>query len=348
VLRSGRDGISFSPMNMLFVPGGATLEQSVTRPRLRVLGLRGWIEALAAQDQPDTDVQLSQAGRRAMILTRLWGCRSAVARDLLALNNFLREFKPSGSSDTQAYSNGDGVRLTSAEGYLTTAAAVRTLPGVRAGEIRVRLNHLLHINVLHRGLIVPCSECERRVFYRIELLGESNTCPRCGAPAYATAAWRSEHGEPEWFYDLHGAVRELLEQNGDVPFLAGMALAAAARSFEDIPELDFRRPDQDPDEIDIAALADGWLTIGEAKCVANVGTKSEASQAISKLIRVSDLLGTDEILLATTASGPWKKRETDQLLKAAAGHRWRFGKVPQVRVLTDLRDDPKNELLAIS
>jgi len=348
VLRSGRDGISFSPMNMLFVPGGATLEQSVTRPRLRVLGLRGWIEALAAQDQPDTDVQLSQAGRRAMILTRLWGSRSAVARDLLALNNFLREFKPSGSSDTQAYSNGDGVRLTSAEGYLTTAAAVRTLPGVRVGEIRVRLNHLLHINVLHRGLIVPCSECERRVFYRIELLGESNTCPRCGAPAYATAAWRSEHGEPEWFYDLHGAVRELLEQNGDVPFLAGMALAAAARSFEDIPELDFRRPDQDPDEIDIAALADGWLTIGEAKCVASLGTKREASQAISKLIRVSDLLGTDEILLATTASGPWKKRETDQLLKAAAGHRWRFGKVPQVRVLTDLRDDPKNELLAIS
>ena len=63
VLRSSRDGISFNPMNMLFVPGGATLEQSITRPRLRVLGLRGWIEALAAQDQPDTDVQLSQAGQ---------------------------------------------------------------------------------------------------------------------------------------------------------------------------------------------------------------------------------------------------------------------------------------------
>ena len=237
VLRSGRDGISFNPMNMLFVPGGATLEQSVTRPRLRVLGLRGWIEALAAQDQPDTDVQLSQAGRRAMILTRLWGSRSAVARDLLALNDFLREFKPSGSSDTQAYGNRDGVRLTSTEGYLTLAAAVRTLPEMETGEIRDRLNHLLHINVLRRGLIVPCSECERRAFYRIELLGEINTCPRCGAPAYMTAARRSERGEPEWFYDLHGAVRELLEQNGDVPFLAGMALAATTRSFEDIAEL---------------------------------------------------------------------------------------------------------------
>lgn len=42
-------------------------------------------------------------------------------------------------------------------------------------------------------------------------------------------------------------MRELLEQNGDVPFLAGMALAATARSFEDIAELDFRCSDQDPD-----------------------------------------------------------------------------------------------------
>lgn len=122
---------------------------------------------------------------------------------------------------------------------------------------------------------MPCSECERRTFYRIELLGESNTCPRCGAPAYATAARRSQQGEPEWFYDLHGAVRELHEQNGDVPFLAGMTLAATARSFEDIPELDFRRPDQDPDEIDIVALADGQLTIGEAKCVASHQARSQ-------------------------------------------------------------------------
>jgi hypothetical protein len=132
-------------------------------------------------------------------------------------------------------------------------------------------------------------------------------CPRCGAPAYVTAAWRSKQGEPEWFYDLHGAVRELLEQNGDVPFLAGMALAATVRSFEDIAELDFRRPDQDSDEIDIDAFVDSRLTIGEAKCVASPGTSREASQAIGKLLRVSDLLGADEILLATTASGPMEE-----------------------------------------
>ena len=138
-------------------------------------------------------------------------------------------------SDTEAYGKGDGVRLTPAEGYLTTAAAIRTLPEMTSSEIRDRLNHLLRLHVLHRGLIVPCSECERRAFYRIELLSESNTCPRCGAPAHVTAAWRSEHGDPEWFYDLHGAVRELLEQDGDVPFLARLGLSATVRSFAASP-----------------------------------------------------------------------------------------------------------------
>lgn len=60
------------------------------------------------------------------------------------------------------------------------------------------------------------------------------------------------------------------------------ALAANARRFEDIAELDFRRPDKDPDEIDVAAFADGRVIIGEAKCVATLGTRREASRCITK------------------------------------------------------------------
>jgi hypothetical protein len=345
LLRSSRDGISFHAMSMLLVTGGMTLEQSITKPRLHIPGLRSWIEALTAQDQPGTGVKLSQAGRRAMILTRLWGSRTAVARDLADLDGFLRAFKPAGEHDDDSYPKRDGVRLTSTEGYLTLQAAVRTLPALKPPEVRERVNHLLHIGVLHRGLVMPCSECERRTFYRIELLGETNACPRCGAHAYATAARRSRLDEPQWFYDLHGAVRELLDQDGDVPFLAGQALAATAQSFEEVAELDFCRAGQDPAEIDIAALADGRLVIGEAKCVATLGTRRETNQAIAKLLGVSDLLGADEIVLATTAPGPWKADETTRLLQRTAERSWRFGKVPRVRVLTNLRDRPQNELL---
>lgn len=345
-LRSGRDGISFSPASMLFVPGGATLEQSIAKPRLRVPGLRGWIEALAAQRRPGTTVRLSQAGRRAMILTRLWGSRSAVARDLLGLNDFLREFRASGNSDADAYPEGDGVRLSPAEGYLTLDAAKRTLPAMKTDEIRDRLNHLLRINVLRRGLIVPCGECERRAFYRIDTVSEKNPCPRCGAVAEVTAAWRSEGGEPQWFYDLHGAVRELLHQNGDVPFFAGMTLAASARNYEEVPELDFRDPGNgEPDEIDIAAFRDGSVIIGEAKSVASLGTNKESNRTIQKLIRVSDLVGANEIVLATTEPGPWEQKDTDRLLKAVARNKWRSGMALGIRVITGLQDNPQSNLL---
>jgi len=198
---------------------------------------------------------------------------------------------------------------------------------------------------LHRGLVIPCSECERRAFYRIELLGETNTCPRCGACAYASAAWRSGLDEPQWFYDLHGAVREFLCQDGDVPFLAGRVLAAPARSFEDIAELDFCRPGQKPAEIDIIALADGRLIIGEAKCIPTLGTNKESGWAIAKLLEVSDLLGADQIMLAATAPGPWHERDIRRLQDRAAQRNWRFGKPPLVRMLTNLRDNPRDELL---
>jgi hypothetical protein len=348
LVRSGRDGISFHAMSMLLISSGMTLEQAVTKPLLHLPGLRGWVEALTAQDRPEVDVRLSQAGRRATILTRLWGSREAVARDLADLHGFLREFKASGTNDDEAYPDGDGVRLTPNEGCLTFQAAVRALPGLDEAHVRERVNHLLRVGALHRGLVVPCSECERRTFYRVELVSETNACPRCGANAHTSAARRSTLNEPQWFYDLHGAVRELLDQNGDVPFLAGRALAATARSFEDIAELDFQSPAQQPAEIDIIALADGRLAVGEAKCIPELGTNKEAGKAIAKLIDVGDLLGADEILLATTAPGPWLERDTRLLLGRIARRRWRFGQAPLVRVLTNLRNDPQVEVLKSS
>ena len=119
-----------------------------------------------------------------------------------------------------------------------------------------------------------------------------------------------------------------------------------ARSFEDIAGLDFCLPGQERAEIDIVALADGRLIIGEAKCVPTLGSKKEeVGQAIAKLLDASDLLGANEILLATTAPGPWLESDTCLLLAGVAQRSWRFGKVPQVRVLTNLRDDPRDELL---
>lgn len=105
----------------------------------------------------------------------------------------------------------------------------------------------------------------------------------------------------------------------------GRASATTARTFEDIAELDFCRPGQEPTEIDIIAFADGRLIIGEAKCVATLGANKESGQAIANLLDISDFLGADEILLATTAPGPWPERDTYRLMNGGVQRSWRFG-----------------------
>ncbi|MDQ2873560.1 MAG: hypothetical protein M3Y33_01505 [Actinomycetota bacterium] len=80
--------------------------------------------------------------------------------------------------------------------------------------------------------------------------------------------------------------------------------------------LDFRFPGaEDPDEIDIAALVDGRVVIGEAKRITSLGTRRETNRAVQKLIRVSDLVGADEIVLATTAPDPWEDLATGATLR---------------------------------
>jgi hypothetical protein len=81
---------------------------------------------------------------------------------------------------------------------------------------------------------------------------------------------------------------------------------------------------------------------GAARAAAAILMSSNSASGAAEL---GDLVGADEIVLATTAPGPWEDLATGQLLTATAGHRWRFGTVPRIRVLTDLRGNPQNTLL---
>ena len=93
IARSGRDGISYTAANSFLIPTEATLSQAVATPRLRIPGLHEWIDKIVRRQEPSTSVRLSDAGRRATIVTRLWESRAAAAEDLLALNAYLQEFK---------------------------------------------------------------------------------------------------------------------------------------------------------------------------------------------------------------------------------------------------------------
>jgi hypothetical protein len=339
IARSGKSGISYNPENAFMAVTAATLSQAVITPRLRVPGLHEWIGKIVQRQDPSTSVRFSEAGRRAMIVTRLWGSRAAAAEDLLTLNNYFREFTASSSTYSKAYPEGDGITLLPGEGLLTRDAAIRTLEGtLTPEEIRQRVNALLDKSVLYRGLVISCSQCERKAFYRVDAVNERNPCPRCGAPAYLNAAFRSAVGDPIWYYDLHPAVREMLKHNGDVPFLAARALAKSARSYTDVAELDFIKATADRLEIDLIAVQDNRLLVAEAKKKPEI-RPADLKKTITKMVHVSDVLGADEILLCTPVAAPWKTGDVNAFVARIRHHQWRLGLQPSLRVLTDLRGD---------
>jgi hypothetical protein len=301
-------------MSMDFVPSGATLRQATASVRLRMPSLRTWVEAMVTRHEPEYESRPSDAGRRAMTCARLWGSRSALAGDLALLNGFFCAFDPPTRQRSVAYPDGDGFIVPGIGGVLTATGAARVLTDFSPGEVRSCMDRLLSLSVLRRGLVLRCGACERWDFYALADAAETNLCRRCGAYAHTTNA-RADRaaGEPAWFYDLHGAVRELLSQDGDVPLLAARTLAVPARRFADVPELDFLAPGHLPQEIDLICLVDDRLVVGEAKNKAELGSGRKRAASITKLARVANLLSADEIALCTTAPAPWKQEDIDLL-----------------------------------
>jgi hypothetical protein len=162
--------------------------------------------------------------------------------------------------------------------------------------------------------VLGCGECDNRQFVAVDDLGQDNICRRCGASGPLTQPqWHKPYDEPHWFYDLHAVARDLLVQHGDIPLLAGDYLRRKARSYADTPELELsNRPKSKPyAEIDIIAVVDGMLLIGEAKHRATLGPSRERRKIAQKLVDVADLLRADQIVLCTTDAGPWPDGEID-------------------------------------
>lgn len=349
-VRSSHSGVSFVAHSMGFVPGSASLRQAVARPRLRYPGMVDWVTEIARAQVPPVGVENSAAGYRAHILAQLWGGRARLASDIWQLGDLFREFKASSQKASEAYPDQDGVPLVGGDGILTFRAAMRVLGGLMPeSEVRSHLDRLLDLSVVRRGLALACAECDRLAFIAVDALGQSNVCARCGASSPLTQSrWRHPFAEPEWFYDLHGAVREMLADNGDVPLLAARYLGAGSAIFADVPELDFRYPVGKPKEIDLVALADGAVIVGEAKKNASLGQAPDRKAAVTKLITIAGMLRSDQLLLCTTEPEAWNTSDTGLLRQAVVDHAWVDGRQPSLRVITGLgTPDLKDERLPV-
>ena len=117
---------------------------------------------------------------------------------------------------------------------------------------------LLERELLEGGHVLRCPECAYRSFYRLDDLGQRFRCRRCVADSPLP-------GDVERCFRLNEAAYQLLVHDGDVTVLTLATLRdRALQSLLYLPEIISKR-DGVVRELDIAALVDGELVVGEVK-----------------------------------------------------------------------------------
>ena len=308
-IRASRDGVTFSPESVGFIPAGAVLSARLGRPRIRQLSMLAWTRAMVAPH--GLDVRLSAAGRKTEHIRTRAGDRT----ELLALAEpqtlgLLRRFVTREKTPKRAERANKDIVVLSHEPYLSFNAIKEATPLMESNQRLDLVDKLIVSRLLRRGLILDCAECGRPSFIDAGALGATFTCPQCAASNdLVSQRWKRSSEEPTWFYDLYAGLRDLLDANGDVVLLAARELNQQSRSYVDATELEF--VDQDGKaiaEIDLVACVNGQVVIVEAKSSAKFG--SGRGKQTDKLCKIASHLLADKIVLATNQSN-WS--ETDVL-----------------------------------
>jgi hypothetical protein len=347
-VRSGRDGITYEAGRLDLVLAGTAPLSRLARPRLQELGLAEWSRRLAGQS--GLAFELSAAGRRAEMLRQLWDGREDFVRSMTGqLLPVLRAFRPSHSGSSEAYPGGEGVVLLNGvrEGYLTFAGMMKFAgEGIGPEALRDGMDALAARGVVRRGLVLGCDICDRPSFIAVGSLAQVNQCPRCGsANELAQRQWRLPVEEPSWYYDLHPVARDLLADHGEVPLLLSRHLRSVSRRYDDAPELELRDASGNPvAEADLIAVSDDDLIVAEAKSNDALGGGArEIRRAAAKRVRLAEVLGADQIILATTEAR-WSASSITAIRSAVTGHAWPAGLRPTVRLITSLGGDQVGDL----
>lgn len=306
-VRSSREGLSFHSQAAGVVPAGASLSSQLFKPKLKVLGMQPWVQAMVRR--ADMEAQPSVPGMHAQLLARRLGGRQALVTMVAGpFHPALRRFassdknKPAKRTD-KVFPSGDGVAL-GYDPYPRFEALRSALPGVADRDIRQWIDQLSMADLLRRGFILDCSDCTRPSFVGLDQAGERFECVRCSAVNDLTAArWNNHGAEPSWFYDLHPSFREVMAENGDVGLFAARRLQRGSWGYSDTAEIQFSRTGTGTRiaEIDLIAHVNGEVVLVEAKSNGKLGSsRAEAQSAARKKIEIAVALHADRIILATT------------------------------------------------
>lgn len=197
--------------------------------------------------------------------------------------------------------------------------------------------------VLRRGLVLGCASCPIYEFYPLDEIRQHYACRRCGSSnVLEQQRWKLPLEEPQWYYELHPAVAELLTNDGNYPLLATRHLRSQAPARSALVTEEFELVDQGEAyvEFDFAVATLDALYVGEAKKRNALATNAKATKReLNKLLEGSRQLGATHLVLATAAPA-WKETMLAAVKEQVHGD-LRAGKsTPQIVLLTALGTTP--------
>lgn len=186
---------------------------------------------------------------------------------------------------------------TEKRAYLSLDAFSRTLgDSARATAL---IDELTAKDILHRGFIFHCFRCRLAAWYGLGEVSREFKCKRCDfVQPLSQRSWKQTE-EPRWYYRLVETVYLFYDSNS---YLTALALAKlrqqSKEAFHYICEANIKNyPKQgEQKEIDILAISDGKLILGECKdCKPKAKDLGKYQWLQSKL-----KIKPDRFLLATT------------------------------------------------
>jgi hypothetical protein len=186
--------------------------------------------------------------------------------------------------------------------------ATRKLMGGDEDAAASLLDSLSAAKVLNRGFALCCGICKHAAWYSFADMTDEFRCQRCGrAQTLSRDHWKHP-AAPQVHYKLDEIVYQFLRNDGAVVALSLDYMArTSSHPINYSPELKFQdRNSTFSAELDLCAVWDGVLAIGEAKKNDELArSDAESRKIIEKYVRMADLLKARRVFFCTS-SEEWK------------------------------------------
>jgi len=241
--------------------------------------------------------------------------------------------RPKGAYDEGCVLHGDK------RAYLDLVAAKKTMGGNETAAIEL-LDKLVAAKVLYRGFALGCAVCKHAEWYSLSALADQFRCTRCGREQTIRHEHWKHPAAPQVFYKLDEIIYQFLKSDGDVVALGLDYMTRNSQlPFKYSPEIKFKNAgSQFSGEVDLCAVWDGELIIGEAKKQGELApTLSEVQKIVKKYVHLANMLNARRVVFCTS-SPEWKSSTIEAISTAFRGR----NAAPRFLVAADLLGKPSS------